>query len=255
MKKKKRKLSGFGVFLLVVFFSVVVFIVLSFTVLFPIKNITVLGNSSYSTEQIINASGISEGNNMLLISEKGISKKVSKQLPYVESVKIKRDLQGNISLEVFPETKKYFCKFNNSYIIISEQLKVLENKTKLTSKEKKLAKILGIDSCSVKTGELYEIYDETKNDLFKSINEYSKKYGIKYSVVDLNSIADITVQIEDRVVVELGSSSELSGKFAHLNEMINKIDKAEKGIIDLKSWSNEKPEGYFRKKSIKNYFK
>lgn len=252
MGKKKRRLSGVGIFFVILLISFVIFSVLSVTVLFPIKNITVEGDSKYSQEQIINASSISVGNNILLVSEKGVSRKVSKQLPYINSVKLKRDLKGNVKLTVVPEEKKYLCEFDKEYILISSQLKVLEKKSKA---DKKVAKILGIESCTAIEGERFKIDDATKNELFNTIHNRGKEYGINYAVIDLRNISDLTVQIEDRLVVKLGTSNDLDNKFAVLSEIVNSISENKKGVIDLKTLTSEKPEGYFRKQDIKKYFK
>lgn len=252
MSKNKRKISGIGIFIIVLFAALSVFAVLSVTVLFPIKTITVEGESKYSAEQIIIASKISVGNNILLISEKGISKSVSKQLPYIKSVRLQRDLTGNVIITVKPDEAGYSCKLNNQYVIISKSRKVLELKD---NKVKNTAQILGVESCLTAVGEQFSIYDEKKNEQLTKLMELGNKYKLKYSVVDLSNISDLTVMIDSRLVVKLGTSENLDNKYRHLHEMYNNIADSEKGIIDLRTWSLERPEGYFRKQSVKNYFK
>lgn len=251
-KRRKRRLSGFGIFLIVLFITLALFAVLAVTVLFPVKTITVEGKSQYSAEQIISASDISVGNNILLISENGVSKKVSKQLPYIASVSVKRDLRGNVVLSVKNDEKKYSCKTNEGYLIIGGSLKVLEKSEK---KAKNTVTLLGVPSSVVIIGEQFKINDGSKDEIFKQIIEYSKTYDIGFSVIDLSNISDITVMMNGKIVVKFGSRDELKNKFAHLKEMRTNLDKSQKGIIDLKTWSTEKPEGYFRKQDVSKYFK
>lgn len=252
MATKKRKISAVRVFFTVLIITFLVIAILSVTVLFPIKSISVSGESQYSHEEIVNASGLVVGNNILVVSEKGVSKTLSKQLPYIKSANLKRTLSGNITVTVSPEEKGYCCEYKDSFVVISKSLKVLELKAK---RDKNAARILGIDSFTFEAGEPFIINDETKNRCFITLADLADKYDIKLTVIDLNNISDITVKIDNRLIVKFGTTVDIENKFAHLNEMLKSINDSAEGVIDLKTWSIDKAEGYFRKGDISNYFK
>ena len=87
-KIRKRRLTAFFVFLVILMLCVGV--VLSFTVFFPIKNITVTGSKIYSSEEIIKISGIEAGDNLFAVNENSAENQLKKNLPYIESIKFNR---------------------------------------------------------------------------------------------------------------------------------------------------------------------
>ena len=81
-KAKRRKLRMVlfyvGTFLLVITAA----IVLSLTVLFRIDSIEVDNSSRYSSEEILKACGIEDGENLFLADVEGARKKIDQALPY-----------------------------------------------------------------------------------------------------------------------------------------------------------------------------
>ena len=57
-------------FMLFIVLLILVGVILSLTVLFPINNITAKGSSKYTAEQIISSSGIKTGDNLFISSVK-----------------------------------------------------------------------------------------------------------------------------------------------------------------------------------------
>lgn len=70
------------------------------TVFFQVETLAVTGNSRYTQEEIIAASGVQVGNNLFRMNKKQISQQILRQLPYVESVSILRGLPSTITFQV-----------------------------------------------------------------------------------------------------------------------------------------------------------
>ena len=70
------------------------------TVFFQVETIAVSGNSRYTQEEVIAASGVQVGDNLFRMSKKQISEQILHQLPYVESVTILRGLPSTITFQV-----------------------------------------------------------------------------------------------------------------------------------------------------------
>ena len=81
IKKRKRRVRKS--FLAIVFiFLLSLLAILSVTVLFPINKVTVESEKTvYSSNEIIKASGISEGENLLMLSSKNTEEKIITELP------------------------------------------------------------------------------------------------------------------------------------------------------------------------------
>ena len=90
------------------FFLIIVAIIFTMSVFFKVENIEVSGNSKYSKEEIISASGIHTGDNLFFINRIGAGSRVVVKLPYVDSVKITRSLPNSVTITV-EESKAAAC--------------------------------------------------------------------------------------------------------------------------------------------------
>lgn len=100
-RKRKRRRSRFGVlFKLLCVVALVAALTFGATVFFQVETIAVTGNSRYTQEEIVAASGVQVGDNLFRMSKKQISEQILHQLPYVESVSILRGLPSTITFQV-----------------------------------------------------------------------------------------------------------------------------------------------------------
>ena len=100
-RKRKRRRSRLGVLLkLLCLAALVAALTFGATVFFQVETIAVTGNSRYTQDEIIAASGVQVGDNLFRMNKKQISQEILHQLPYVESVSILRGLPSTITFQV-----------------------------------------------------------------------------------------------------------------------------------------------------------
>lgn len=100
-RKRKRRRSRLGIlFKLLCLAALVAALTFGATVFFQVENLAVTGNSRYTQEEIIAASGVQVGDNLFRMNKKQISQQILRQLPYVESVSILRGLPSTITFQV-----------------------------------------------------------------------------------------------------------------------------------------------------------
>ena len=75
-------------------------IVAALILFFKIQNIVVTGNQRYTQQEIIDCTEVEFGDNMFLLNKHTITGQITKQLPYVESVRISRDLPDTLVITV-----------------------------------------------------------------------------------------------------------------------------------------------------------
>ncbi len=80
--------------------AVVVVLLFVMSLFFKVDNVTVAGVSKYTEWEIMEASGIQQGDNLLTLSKARISSRIYERLPYVKTVRIGRELPGTINIEV-----------------------------------------------------------------------------------------------------------------------------------------------------------
>ena len=70
------------------------------TVFFQVETIAVVGNSRYTSEEVIAASGVEIGDNLFQMNKNQISQNILQQLPYIGEVTPKRSLPSTITFQV-----------------------------------------------------------------------------------------------------------------------------------------------------------
>jgi cell division protein FtsQ len=94
-RHRGRKKSGVLPVILLIGFLLVVLLVTS-GLFFKVKDIVVEGNSVVSKDEIIDVSGLSLDDSILLINKTAAARSLISGLPYVKAVRIKRELPGTV---------------------------------------------------------------------------------------------------------------------------------------------------------------
>ena len=100
-RKRKRGKGRLGpLFKLLCAGAVAVALTMGATVFFQVETVAVTGNSRYSQEEIIKATGIQTGDNLFRMNKYQIAHQVLQGLPYVEELTIRRALPSTIVITV-----------------------------------------------------------------------------------------------------------------------------------------------------------
>ncbi len=239
---KQRRLTVFLISLIV--FLLILSVVLSLTVFFPIKNISVSGSTMYSSEQIIYASGIEIGDNLILLTENSTLEKLKAKLPYIESLKIEKELNGNIKLIVKEAAEYSVVVSGNKYFTISKSGWVLSERN---SAAENTFEVRGPEiECKVGNEIVYK--NPKEQELIKEIIATLKQEKISIDYIDISDSLNLKIGVENRFDVLLGSSNNVEEKIKHLRGMISKIAKGKEGKINLSMWSTDNLAGTFVEK-------
>lgn len=241
-KARRRRLKICFVFFLLI--ATVAFAIMCFTVLFPVKRISVSGSELYSKAEIIKASGLTTDDNLLTLSQEKIEQKIRESLPYVDSVRIKRNLPDAVVLTV-TDAKEYSCfKISDEYFIVSENGYVLSSRPEIPENVFEIA-VSGVN-CEV--GKAVEYKNSAESELVKTLVSLLNKKEINIDKIDVSNILNITLEIENKFTVNLGANEYLEQKISHLSGMIDSIGDR-KGQINLSMWSPDNSQGSFVAKS------
>lgn len=198
--------------------------------LFNIKQIVVLNNSKISTQEILNLSTLSIGNNMFKTMNKTIRDGV-KTNPYIENVKVKRDLSGIVTLEIQERTPTYILQYGNSYLYINNQGYILE----MSETPLELPKITGYTTNveAIKEGNRLEVEDLKKLEDVIKIIELSKNTTLVGKITEIN-IEDsnnyiLTIASEGKTV-QFGNNKNVKVKLLKI-EAVLKQTEGEQGEI------------------------
>ena len=239
--RKRRMLIGFSLFIVLLAAAGVI---LSLTVLFPIKNIAAKGSEKYTAEQIISSSGITLGDNLFVSSVK--LDMLREKLPYIESVKIKRTLPDGITITV-KDAVPYACYCaDGSYYTVSKAGYVLE----ITDEKPESLFEIRVSGVECALGKAVSFSSEKSEDLILEIEGLAEEYGLAINSIDVTDELNITLKTESRFIVNFGTSNFLKNKFAHLSGMVKNIEETKTGKINLSMWTEKNTEGTFVAGSI-----
>ena len=219
-KKKYKRRRKTAVYLVLLLFVCVISLILSLTVFFNASEIKVSGNSRYTVSQVIKASGIEEGDNLLRMSKSKIKEKVLKALPYVSDVEITRELPSTVNIKVF-ETEPSCCYVvgENRWALLSEDLRVME----ITSVEPETAPTLrGLNIDIPEEGETAKADSDISEKILRDLLTILKENDIiNINSIEFTSPISVSMKLEGRVTAKLGGDSDLDYKVRMVKTWIN----------------------------------
>ena len=218
---------------------VIAFSILSTTVLFKITEVVAVTENSeetagfYTAEQIVEATGINTGANLLRLNSEIHSRNVLDNLIYIDSVQIKKSLPGKVTVYVVEAVEMANIAELGQTFIISEKGRILGAVYGSAANSNTI--IYGYEPDEPVLGEYIRSVDERKTDLVFAIMQRSEMAGLRGIVsINLHDPLDITMNYMNRVELQLGSGVELELKLRVAAEMLeNQIDVTEHGTIRL----------------------
>lgn len=242
---KKRKTGKWLTGILLILILITLTVCLSYTVFFKVKAVETEGESIYSSEQIIQSSGIYEGQSMLSISTEEVSSKVCKALPFIKTAEVRRILPSTVRITVTAETAALSAKYGESFLTLSEDLKVLEETDQIT-----YPVIVGSQINSGEPGEKIVMADGLTETLERLKSAFLSTEIEDISVIDLTDPDNIKLLYKESFVLELGSDDLLEYKL----KFCIKVAQSEQGqgVIDVKYVSESNKKGFFSPKTVKD---
>lgn len=233
-KRKRRQRGRFGVlYKLMSFLIILIVIVAGCVVFFRVEDITVVGQSQYTAEEVIAASGIEKGDNLFGVNKIQATKRILGSLPYVDEVNIRRTLPDGLILSVTECVPTALIQGGNSWWVLDSKGKLLEETT--SSTRAGLATVTGITALLPATGTRLAVDEEGSAKLQALLDVMSAfaERGMmdKVSAVDLTGNANLVLTYDGRFQVKLPMSTNYPRMARALQEVVAKLQPNEKGTI------------------------
>ena len=104
-------------------------IVAAMTLFFRVDTIVVSGQERYTSQEIQDATGIAQGDNLFLLNKYDVAQNIVKALPYVEEIRISRKLPDTLLIEVRECGTPLALVQDGSAWLISPGGKIVEQKS------------------------------------------------------------------------------------------------------------------------------
>ena len=216
--------------------AVVFAVVCCLTLFFQVEEIAVIGNHLYTEEQIIDACGISMGDNLVSVRKANAASLVMSALPFVETVHIERFLPDRVEITVTEADVTFaFRAQNETYYLMNTQGKILEAIQTANAVDYPNVEGLTVTEPTIGTT-LYVADEEAENKAAAfSLMQLLSDYGIAGAVrqIDVAKPYDLRLHYGNRFEVMLGGTNNLEYKVSYLVSVLEKLGEDESGIIDL----------------------
>ncbi len=240
-KRKIKRIAKLGLFSMVL---AGVCVVLVLAIFFKISSVEVQGTRMYSDQQILQEAGIDTGDNLFSVNEDRVNKKVSKALPYIKNIRVKRKLPDTLILEVTSASEVAAIEKGAGFVLLDSNGKVLEENASMLRES--VAVVTGINAKSIQKGETIALKDETLTESFLLVLKSVEDSEINLlTEIQYNKKGEVRFIYDDRIRIEFGSTVNLEKKIKRAKAALdkeNEINPYSEGVLDLKT----EPYVYFR---------
>lgn len=228
-QNKKRRLKNSVRRALLAFCLLVVLlafgVTLSLTVFFKTETVTAQGSGIYTEEEIAEASGINSGNNLFLINTDEIEDNITRRLPYIGEVTIKRELSNTVNITVSDTAASYaIANEDGTYILLDSNFKVLESAASQNPADTILISNVQIDSADPGVTIVFSD-DAVQQRLAEMANAVAKTGMTQATEIYTTGVSSNYIVYMNRITFELGNLSDLEDKIIRGLASCEQLDK------------------------------
>lgn len=231
---RKRKKNS-ALFTPLAFLLVCAALIFGMSVFFRVSKIEIIGAGGYAQEEILSASGIEKGDNLIFIDRSGAATRIKSRLPYIDTVVVHRTLPSTVTIEI-TESQAL------AYIAVEGELWVLDRKCKALSKTTSsetddLIQVVGLTVDKPVIGEAMTGQDAEASKLeFLSVvlRELSiRGMQSRIETIDMTNPANPCFDYDGRFTVHLGKNEDVDYKLDRLLSVVAQLGAGDIGTLDL----------------------
>ncbi len=235
-KKKKRRRHGSYViyYILLGIAAALIFAVLSVTVLFNSEQIIVEGESIYTDEEIIAASGLSGKENLVRLNLSGVNERITDALVSLDSATVSKQFPNAIRITVQPAKPMANFYYAGKNYVISHVGRVMQ----IDSRAADCMEVVGYrPGESVAVGDYIKAADPEQDKMISEITAALEKLGFSdITQLDISDPLSLTMVCDGRIFIRLGNILSLEEKLTMAMEIIeNHIEPGERVSLDVTS--------------------
>ena len=210
-------------------------IVAALTLFFKVDQVVVSGNERYSDQEIVEVSGVEQGDNLILMDKYRIAEQLYTQLPYITEVRINRKLPDMLLVEVVETKAVAVIKGGSSNWLLDSEGKLLEVIGSAAIKN-----YLSIEGTTAQdpaisgTLQLAQESPLSAERLLELLGELERRGMLeKTSSLDVSDPEHLTLSYDGRFQVEMFYDADFAYKLNCLQETVARLEPNETGIIRM----------------------
>lgn len=236
-RQRQREYRRAGAFTKVlIMLAVVAAIVLGVAIFFRVHTVEVQGNTIYSKEQVITASGVESGDNLLMINRFGVAGRIKAMMPYVRDVSVSPMLPDTVVIQV----KESDVALRIQSDIGADWYINVDGRVMGSSVEGfrgQVVELRGVTLTAPSAGQQAAATEGQSENLGAALEVISQMEGTglmgQITALDAERSYDLILYADDRLEIQLGGTDELEYKIQYLQVILEDLEDYQMGTIDL----------------------
>ena len=231
LRRRGRNMNLYG--LAVLLLVITAGITISYTFLFNISEIRVSGESDmYTAEEIVDASGIHEGDNLLRLDAEKSQQQILDKLLYVETASVNRDFPSSLDIKVTKCIPAFNVNYDEGTLLVSKKGKILADNGFITEG---LPIIYGYEPSITEPGRPVASSNEHKAEAFAELmTALEKMETVDIATVDMSDEHSIIVNYRNGMIFKMGNWSDVEYKLDLAATVMNDESvKGKKGYLTM----------------------
>lgn len=232
--KKRRKHGNYVIYyIMLAVVAFIIFAILSVTVLFNAEGIVVEGETVYTDEEIIEASGLKGDENLIRLSLLGIDDDILEALVSLDSAVVTKEFfPPRIKITVAPAEPMANFYYAGKNYVISHVGRVMQ----IESNAADCMEIIGYQpGDNVVIGDYITAANPEQDETVRTINTALEQKEIHdITKLDISDVLNIKMTYDNRVEITLGNMLQLEQKLTIVKELMeNYIGEGEKVTLNV----------------------
>ncbi|GHV14343.1 hypothetical protein FACS1894219_10320 [Clostridia bacterium] len=247
LNKRTRQKTSYElkrIFIAIVSVAIVLFAVflLLNKLLLRVKSFVVTGESAYTYEEVLTASGVAEGAELYGIDTRSIEAAIAKSLPRASSVTVKQVPPSTLRIAITDAIPSFGIKIGEDFYVVADNFKVLERIPLAGSVAIKsvipqgtiVVEAIAVERCFV--GDMIKFSDDDVRKFISEVLEL-KASGIigdgDIARIEINDKFRVKAMYRDRFYISLGIFEGAASRISKALQVIEQIPADSAGTIDL----------------------
>ena len=197
--------------------ALIVFVILANTVLFNCAEIETEGSVRYSSEEIISASGLKIGDNLLKVNKTKSAQAVVASLNYIDTAEVTKIFPTKLKISVVEAEKWFIVSEGGVDAAISRAGRIIDR-----TNEKGLVRVIGYEPETLEAGGWLKSTVSGKTDIPGEILTAADKVGFaRLTEIDITDRFSITAKCGDNITLKFGNISDITSKLSAAKQIID----------------------------------
>ena len=233
-KAKRLKIQRRRALIVFILAVILVIVLLFMTPIFNIRSVSVEGNRLVTAEQFQEKLKPLVGENLLRTGG-GKIRKTLKTIPYIDTVEVQKKLfPPSVKVVVTEYVPAAIVRAEGNSLLVNSDLRVL---TDSGEQVEPVPTVTGFNVSSYKMGEVLKTDDNENKEIVMTALSTLEATGLLDKVIEINvnDIADITMNYDNRITVKCGTQLDLERKLRLFRETVisNSLAENARGTMDL----------------------